>query len=86
LAAADAFQAKIIGRGGHAASPHQAIDPIRIAANVVTALHSIVSREVAPLDAAVITVGRLHAGTMAIVIPQSATLSGSVRTFDQRSK
>ena len=49
-----------------------------------TALHSIVSREVAPLDAALITVGTLHAGTMAIVIPQSATLSGSVRTFDQR--
>ena len=84
LAAADAFQAEIIGRGGHAASPQQAIDPIRIAASVVTALHSIVSREVAPLDAAVITVGTLHAGTMAIVIPQSATLSGSVRTFDQR--
>ena len=49
-----------------------------------TALHSIVSRKVAPLDAALITVGTLHAGTMAIVIPHSATLSGSVRTFDQR--
>jgi len=52
LASADEFQADIIGRGGHAASPHQTIDPIRIAASVVTALHSIVSREVAPLDSA----------------------------------
>jgi amidohydrolase len=84
LASSDAFQVELIGRGGHAASPHQTIDPIRIAASVVTALHSIVSREVAPLETVVITIGTLHAGTMAIVIPQSATLSGSVRTFDQR--
>jgi len=83
LASSDAFQAEIIGRGGHAASPHQTIDPIRIAASVVTALHSIVSREVAPLDVAVITVGTLHAGTLANVIPPSAALGGSVRTFDQ---
>jgi amidohydrolase len=83
LAAADAFQVEIIGRGGHPSSPHEAIDPIRIAASVVTALHSIVSREVAPLESAVITIGTLHAGTAPIVIPPSATPGGSVRTFDQ---
>jgi len=84
MASADTFQAEILGRGGHASRPHQAIDPIRIAASVVTALHSIVSREVAPLDAAVITIGTLHAGSVPNVIPPSATFGGSVRAFDQR--
>jgi len=60
-----------------------AVDPILIASHVVTALHSIVSREVSPLDRAVITIGTLHAGTVANVIPASATMSGSVRAFDQ---
>jgi len=84
MASADTFQAEILGRGGHASRPHQAIDPIRIAASVVTALHSIVSREVAPLDAAVITIGTLHAGSVPNVIPPLATFGGSVRAFDQQ--
>jgi amidohydrolase len=84
MASADTFQAEIIGRGGHASRPHTAIDPIRIAASVVTALHSIVSREVAPLESAVITIGTLHAGSVPNVIPSSATFGGSVRAFNQQ--
>jgi amidohydrolase len=83
MASADTFQAEVIGRGGHASRPHQTVDPIRIAASVVTALHSIVSREIPPLESAVITVGTVHAGSVPNVIPPSATLGGSVRAFDQ---
>jgi amidohydrolase len=83
MAAADTFQAEIIGKGGHASRPQAAVDPILIAAHVVTALHAIVSREVRPIDPAVITIGTLHAGTVPNVIPSTATLGGSVRSFDQ---
>lgn len=82
-ASADAFRAEIIGVGGHAARPHHAVDPVLIAANVVTTLHTIVSREVDPLQSAVITVGTIHAGTVPNVIPKTATMSGTVRTLDE---
>ena len=82
-ASADTFRAEIIGVGGHAARPHAAVDPVLIAANVVTTLHTIVSREVDPLQSAVITVGTIQAGTVPNVIPRSATLSGTVRTLDE---
>ncbi|MGE3268036.1 MAG: M20 family metallopeptidase [Chloroflexota bacterium] len=83
MAAADAFRAEIIGVGGHASRPHSAVDPVLIAAQVVTALHTIVSRQVDPLQSAVITVGTIQAGTVPNVIPATATMAGSVRTFDQ---
>ncbi|HZO25904.1 MAG TPA: amidohydrolase [Chloroflexota bacterium] len=82
-ASADTFRAEIIGVGGHAARPHAAVDPVLIAANVVTTLHTIVSREVDPLQSAVITVGTIQAGTVPNVIPRSATMSGTVRTLDE---
>jgi amidohydrolase len=81
--AADMFSATIQGVGGHGARPQAAVDPVLIAAHVVTALHAIVSREVDPLQAAVITVGSIHAGTVPNVIPPTATMSGTVRTFDE---
>jgi amidohydrolase len=83
MASADSFQAEIVGVGGHAARPHLAVDPVLIAAHAVTALHSIVSRNVDPLKPAVITIGTIQAGTVANVIPPTASMSGSVRTFDQ---
>ena len=82
-ASADSFRAEIIGVGGHAARPHKAVDPVLIAANVVTTLHTIVSREVDPLQSAVITVGTIQAGTVPNVIPATATMSGTVRTLDE---
>lgn len=83
MAAADGFRAEIVGVGGHASRPHTAVDPVLIAAHVVTALHSIVSREVDPLQSAVVSIGTIQAGTVANVIPPSAVMTGSVRSFDQ---
>ncbi len=81
MAAVDDFEVKIHGRGGHAAYPHKSVDPIVVAAHVVTALQTIVARGTAPFDTAVVTVGSLNAGTAFNVIPPYATLRGTVRTF-----
>jgi amidohydrolase len=86
MASADSFVATIHGVGGHAARPHQTVDPVLIAANVVTTLHTIVSREVDPVLPCVITIGTIQAGTVPNVIPASATMSGSVRNFDQETR
>jgi len=82
MAAPDTFELTITGTGGHAAIPHETIDPIAVGAQVVTALQHIVSRNVDPLDPAVVSVTQFHAGTTFNVIPSSAQLSGTVRTFD----
>lgn len=81
MAAVDDFEIRIVGRGGHAAYPHRSVDPIVVAAHVVTALQTVVSRTVSPFDTAVVTVGSLQAGTAFNVIPGVAVLKGTVRTF-----
>lgn len=83
MAAADEFDIVVHGQGGHGAHAYQTIDPIVIAAQVITALQSIVARNVPALDAAVITVAAIKAGTIQArnVIPDQAQLSGTVRTF-----
>ncbi len=78
---ADQFKAVILGKGGHGAMPQQIVDAVVVAAQVVVALQTIVSRNVNPLDAAVITVGRFQAGTAFNVIAPSAELEGTVRCF-----
>ncbi|MBW9152065.1 M20 family metallopeptidase [Clostridium estertheticum] len=80
-AASNPFTIKIIGKGGHGASPHVTIDPIVIASNVIVALQSIVSREIPPTDPAVITVGSIHGGTAQNIIPEDVTISGIIRTM-----
>src|SRR5262249_42207570 len=69
--------------GGHAAGPHRTIDPVVMAAHLVVALQTLVSRETNPLQAAVVTVGRIHGGDVRNVIPNEVLLQGTVRTFDQ---
>ena len=81
-AAADTFSAEIHGRGGHAAAPHRALDPVVVAAQVVTNLQQLVSRSVDPLASAVVSVTRFHAGTADNIIPEAVELGGTVRTFD----
>src|SRR5919202_560587 len=81
-AAADTFRIEIAGQGGHAARPHLCVDTVLVAAQVVTALHTLVAREVDPVEPAVLTVGMLQAGTAPNVIPPTALLAGTVRTFD----
>jgi amidohydrolase len=82
MAAPDNFQCHIIGKGGHAAIPQDCVDPIVIGAQVVTALQQVVSRGVDPLDPLVVSVTQFIAGTTFNVIPNSAYLAGTVRTFD----
>ncbi|HLT19212.1 MAG TPA: amidohydrolase [Thermomicrobiales bacterium] len=83
MSGSDRFNVKIQGSGGHGAMPHNTVDALLIAAEVVTTLQTLVSREVDPQKPAVISVGTLHAGgTAANIIADSATLSGTVRWFD----
>ncbi len=81
FASVDNFTIEITGRGGHAAAPHQTVDPIVVAAEIVTALQTIVSRRRDPAQPAVLSVTEVHAGTTHNVIPESAELRGTVRTY-----
>lgn len=82
MAGIDQFGVTINGVGGHAAFPHQTIDPVVVASHVVIALQTIVSRNVDPVKAAVVTVGAFHAGDAFNVIASTAELKGTVRFFD----
>jgi amidohydrolase len=84
MASVDEFEITITGTGGHAAMPHLAIDPVLIAAHVVTALQSLVSRRRDPFEAGVVSVTQLSAGHAFNVIPGEAKLHGTVRTFGGR--
>jgi amidohydrolase len=81
MAATDTFDVTIRARGGHAAIPHKANDPVVVAAHLITALQTLVSRSVNPLDSAVLSVTRVQTGSAYNVIPDDATLWGTVRTF-----
>lgn len=82
MAAVECFQLSILGKGGHGAMPDQTIDSIVVASQIVNALQTIVSRNVKPLDSAVVTVGQLHAGTALNVIADTAQMSGTIRYFN----
>jgi amidohydrolase len=82
MAAADRFRIEIDGRGGHAARPHDCIDPILVGAQIVSAAHSIVARNVDPLNSAVLSFGAFNAGFTDNVIPNVALLKGTVRTLN----
>jgi amidohydrolase len=82
MAGGELFTVKVIGRGGHGAIPDRAVDPVVAAAQIVTALQTIVSRNVSPLDTAVVSVTSIHGGTAFNIIPQGITLEGTIRTFD----
>ncbi len=84
MASVDRFELTIHGRGGHAAAPHQAIDSVLVAAHVVTALQSLISRRRDPFEEAVVSVTEVHAGRAFNVIPARADLRGTVRTFGGR--
>ena len=81
MASVDEFEITITGRGGHAAIPHLAIDPVLVAAHVITALQSLVSRRRDPFEEGVVSVTQVSAGDAFNVIPESARLRGTVRTF-----
>jgi hippurate hydrolase len=83
MAAADAFEITVRGTGGHGAMPHLSADAIAMAAQIVTALQTVVSREVDPVEPAVLTVGEIGAGTAYNIIPETARLGGTVRTLNE---
>ncbi len=83
MAAVDRLRIVVQGRGGHGGQPQRSADPIVAAAHLVTALQSIVAREVAPVDAAVVTIGSIHGGEAFNVIPDEVVLTGTIRTFDE---
>ena len=86
LASTDAIEITVHGRGTHAATPHLGIDPIHIAAHIITSLQGYVSRLRDPLDPGLITIGSIHAGTTHNVIPDTALMSGTLRAYSQKER
>ena len=82
FASADSFTLTVKGKGGHAASPETAIDPIVASAHIITALQTLISRETSPFSPAVITIGTIHAGTAFNIIPETAVMQGTMRAFN----
>lgn len=86
LASADAFRITVTGRGGHASAPHLAADPVPVACEIVTALQTFVTRSVSVFEPGVVTVGKIEAGTTHNIIPETATLIGTVRTVSPATR
>ena len=86
MASADAFVVTVTGRGGHASMPHDAIDPVPVACEIVTALQSMITRRLPAFDPAVVTVASIRAGTTSNVIPERAVLEGTVRAISESSR
>jgi carboxypeptidase Ss1 len=86
MAAPDAFKVKIVGRGGHGSAPHQTVDPIYVAAQVILGLQGVSSRMIDPVRPFVISVGAVHSGTKENIIPDVATLDGTIRTLDEATR
>nr|WP_232328240.1 amidohydrolase [Kibdelosporangium sp. MJ126-NF4] len=85
MAGTDSVQVTLYGRGGHGSRPETTVDPVLMAANVVVRLQGIVAREVPPAETAVVTVGKLHAGTRDNIIPETAELSINMRTYTRQT-
>jgi amidohydrolase len=79
----DSWFGKIIGRGGHGASPHKTVDPFNICSHVIMALNAIVSRRLAPYSPAVVSIGSLHGGQTENVIPEHVEITGTLRYMEE---
>ncbi|MCK6564213.1 MAG: amidohydrolase [Dehalococcoidia bacterium] len=84
FASPTAIRIEITGRGGHAAAPHQSVDAVVVAAHAITALQTVVSRSVGPSETAVLTIGKIEAGFRGNVIAESAAMTGTIRTYNDR--
>lgn len=85
-ASADMFHIDIIGKGGHGAMPNQSVDPLNVASHIFIALQELIAREVEPGNTTVLTVGQLHGGNAANIIPDTAFLEGTIRCFDNEER
>jgi len=81
-ASSDSLEIRIVGSGGHGAAPHLSVDPILVAAEFVASVQKVVSRQIDPIEPAVVTIGAIHGGTTHNVIPSTVSLLGTVRAFD----
>lgn len=86
MASPDEFHIEIKGQGGHASMPHQTVDPLLVGAQIVVALNTIVSRNVDPMEQAVISLGTFKAGDVFNIIPDTALLTGTVRSFNENMR
>ena len=86
MASSDTLRITIRGRGGHASTPHLALDPITVAAEIVLGLQTMVGRQVDVFDPAVVTIARMAAGTTTNIIPESALLEGTIRTVSNATR
>ncbi|MBT8352995.1 MAG: amidohydrolase [Desulfofustis sp.] len=86
MAAVDLFKINVTGRGGHAASPHDTADPLVATLGIATAIQTIISRNHDPRETAVCSITQFHAGTTHNVIDETAYISGTIRTFDQKDR
>ncbi len=86
MASADTMHIRITGKGGHASSPHYALDPIPVACEIVQALQTMITRSIDVFNPAVVTVGRIAAGTTTNVIPESASIDGTIRAVSERTR
>jgi carboxypeptidase Ss1 len=86
MAAPDTFRIRIIGKGGHGSSPHEAVDPIFVSAQVVTALQGVTSRMIDQREPFVVSVCSIHSGTKDNIIPDEASLEGTIRTFNKKTR
>ena len=86
FASADRFEMTVQGKGGHAAMPQEAVDPIVIAAQIITALQTLISRETSPFSPSIVTIGSIHAGSAFNIIPEQAILQGTMRAFSQEQR
>jgi amidohydrolase len=85
-AAADWFTIRVQGKGGHGATPHKGVDPLNVIAHIYLALQEINAREVPPDESVAITVGQVHGGETSNVIPDTAMMSGTIRTFSEQTR
>ncbi len=86
MAASNSFDIEITGRGAHGAMPQQSVDPVMVAVSLAQALQTIVSRNVEPLDTAIVSITQIHAGSAYNVIPETAALRGTIRTFNDKTQ
>jgi hippurate hydrolase len=84
--AADYFEIKVQGKGCHGSNPNAGVDPVTVAAHIITALQEIHARELALSEQAVLTIGTIHAGAAANVIPDTVTMGGTIRTYDEETR
>ena len=85
-AAADSFEVTVVGKGGHGARPHQCVDPIRVATNIITALYQLPTHRFDARDPVVVTIGHFSGGHSSNVIPETAEFSGTIRTLSNQNR